>query len=83
MKTIIILLIIAIIIAVIVYLLIQIYLLRCRIEWIEKNPHPEFEYDKEDGCWVLKDCVRGENAMWYNVPPYYVYINIEKKKPKK
>ena len=42
---------------------------------------PRFEWDDNDGCWVLKDCVRVDGGTcFYNVAPYYRYYNITAKK---
>ena len=44
---------------------------------------PRFEWDDDDGCWVLKDCVRVDGGTCsYNVEPYYQYYNITAKKSK-
>jgi len=78
MTTLIVLSIVGLLMAVI-FLAIEVYLLRCRIEWIEQHQHPEFEYDKKDGCWTIVDCLRIENVVWFGKPTFKAYINYKKK----
>jgi len=52
MTTLIVLSIVGLLMAVI-FLAIEVYLLKCRIEWLEQIQQPEFEYDKKDGCWTI------------------------------
>ena len=78
MTTLIVLSIVGLLVAVI-YLAIQVHLLRCRIEWIEQIPHPEFEYDKKDGCWTIVDSLRIDNVVWFDKPTFKAFINYQKK----
>ncbi len=37
---------------------------------------PRFEFDPEDGCWVLKDCIRiDHDVVWWDQPKFKAYIN--------
>ena len=44
------------------------------------NPMPIIHYDKEDGCWVLDDCVRVNDILTFSVGKDDIYINYSKKK---
>jgi hypothetical protein len=41
---------------------------------------PKMHYDKEDGCWVLDDCVRIIDYIHFNCGDYRIYLNYKNKK---
>lgn len=41
---------------------------------------PKMHYDEKDGCWVLDDCVRIKDYMWFNCGDYGIYLNYRNKK---
>lgn len=74
-----------VIITALIYLWIEVKILESRVHTLERERFPEcnshpFEYDAKEGYWIINGCIKIDEAMQYNVPPYDAYINYRKRK---
>ena len=72
-----------VIVAALIYLWMEVSILESRVHTLERERFPEcnshpFEYDAKEGYWIINGCIKIDEAMQYNVPPYDAYINYSK-----
>ena len=72
-----------VIVSALIYLWMEVKILESRVHSLERERFPEcnshpFEYDAKEGYWIINGCVKIDSIANYNVPPYDIYLNMNK-----
>ena len=72
-----------VIVTALIYLWMEVKILESRVHTIERERFPEcdshpFEYDAKEGYWIINGCIKLDDEVHINVPPYDTYLNFNK-----